>query len=410
MRMSVAVLDSLKAFGKQISWVRTLNGQFKCAKLKQEYDRTIGYYGGRQQTRADLRPALAGRVRATAPLFVQGDSPRLFFLGTDELQDRGGILQALDRLADLTYFTRADGNYGQNFPASDDERRRTNSNRLLALLRDLAETGRTPAILLAQTWAGFVDPKVLGKIRDEYGTLIVNIGLDDRHQYWGRKVNGEWWGTYGLIPYLDLALTAAPECVEWYQKEGCPALFFPEASDPDIFHPMPELPKRHEVCFVGSRYGIREKIVTGLRKAGVRVTAYGAGWEDGRLDTHDVPQLFAQSKMVLGVGTIGHCEDFYALKMRDFDGPMSGSCYVTHDNPDLRLVYKVGEELVSYRSADDCVEKVRWYLSHEDERERVARAGHARALADHTWEKRFNKLFDTLRKGLNSPGHGFHAR
>ncbi len=408
--MSVAVLDSLKAFGKQISWVRALNGQYKSAKLKQEYARTISYYSGRRQTETDLLAALAGRVRATAPRFVRGERPRLFFLGTDELQDRSGILQALDRLADLAYFTRSDGSYGQNFPGSDEERRRTNSDRLLTLVRDLAGMGRTPDILLAQTWADYVDPKVLGNIRDEYGTLIVNIALDDRHQYWGRKVNDEWRGTYGLIPYLDLALTAAPECVEWYQKEGCPALFFPEASDPGIFHPMPELPKLHQVCFVGSRYGIREKIVTGLRKAGVRVAAYGAGWEGGRLDTQDVPRLFAQSKIVLGVGTIGYCEDFYALKMRDFDGPMSGSCYVTHDNPDLRLAYKVGEELVTYRSVEDCVEKVRWYLSHEEERERIAQAGRERALADHTWEKRFNDLFDVLRRGLNSLGQGLQAQ
>lgn len=395
--MSVAVLDSLKAFGKQISWVRALNGQYKCAKLKQEYYRTVTYYGGLQRTRADLHAALASRARSKPKLFEQGGTPRLFFLGTDELQDRSGVLQALDRLADLTYFTRTDSSYGQNFPGSEEERRRTNSDRLLALFKEMAEAGRTPEILLAQTWAGYVDSKVLGKIREEHGTLIINIAMDDRHQYCGRKVNGEWWGTRGLIPHLDLALTAAPECVEWYQKEGCPALFFPEASDPAIFHPMPELPKVHDVCFVGSRYGIREKLVTALQKAGVRVAAYGAGWDGGRLDTKDVPQLFAQSKIVLGVGTIGHCENFYALKMRDFDGPMSGSCYVTHDNPDLGLVYKVGEEIATYRSVDDCIDKVRWYLSHEDARERVAGAGRARALADHTWEKRFCRVVDYLK-------------
>jgi spore maturation protein CgeB len=83
--------------------------------------------------------------------------------------------------------------------------------------------------------------------------------------------------------------------------------------------------------------------------------------------------------------------------MRDFDGPMSGSCYVTHDNPDLRMVYKVGEEVVTYRSIDDCIDKVRWYLSHEDEREHVAGLGRARALAEHTWDKRFGGLFEFLK-------------
>jgi hypothetical protein len=96
MRMSVAMLDSLKALGKQISWVRALNGQYKSAKLKREYDRSIDHYSGHQQTNADLWAGLAVRVRANAPLFAQGGHARLFFLGTDELQDKSGIIQALD--------------------------------------------------------------------------------------------------------------------------------------------------------------------------------------------------------------------------------------------------------------------------------------------------------------------------
>jgi spore maturation protein CgeB len=389
--MTVAVLNSLKALGRQICWVRGLNSRYKSIKLKQEYDRTVAHY--RQQK---LPPSLGGRPSAKNRVLRRAGMPRLFFLGTDELQDRSGILQALERIGSLKYFTRSDGSYGQNYPGTEKQRRKTNSDRLQALFADFEKTGWIPEILIGQTWAGYIDPRVLGDIKSRYGTFIINIGMDDRHQYWGRRVDGEWWGTRGLIPYLDLALTAAPECVEWYEKEGCPALFFPEASDPDIFHPMPELPKIHDVCFVGGRYGVREKIVNALRNAGINVTAYGFGWEGGRLDTKDVPRLFAQSKIVLGVGTIGHCEDFYALKMRDFDGPMSGSCYVTHDNPDLRLVYKIGEEIVTYRTANECVDKIRWCLSHEDERERIAAAGRARAFVNHTWEKRFCALFDFL--------------
>jgi hypothetical protein len=397
--MSVVGFNSLKAFGKQIGWVRALNGQYKCAKLKQQYDRTVAYYSGRQQTRANLRAAWASRVRTKEELFDQGGSSRLFFLGTDELQDKSGIIQALERVGQLKSFTRSDGSYGQNYPGTEDERRKTNSERLSELFMDFERTGWIPAVLIAQTWAGFIDPRVLGRIRDEHGTLIINVGMDDRHQYWGRKVGGEWWGTRGLIPYIDLALTAAPECVEWYQKEGCPSLFFPEASDPVIFHPMPELPKIHDVCFVGSRYGIREKLVTGLQKSGVRVAAYGAGWDGGRLDTKDVPQLFAQSKIVLGVGTVGHCEDFYALKMRDFDGPMSGSLYLTHDNPDLYQLFEVGKEIVTYCSPSDCVEKVKTFLKDDHGREQIAAAGRTRAVRDHTWDRRFNDLFDSISKG-----------
>ena len=82
--------------------------------------------------------------------------------------------------------------------------------------------------------------------------------------------------------------------------------------------------------------------------------------------------------------------------MRDFDGPMSGSFYITHDNPDLQLVYEVGKEIVTYQTIEECVEKVRYYLRHDKEREAIAMAGHKRATLEHSWRKRFGVIFDLL--------------
>ena len=387
----------LKNSLKRVDTLLKINACIKSRATNREYERTMQYYASRSLigTFYDLLLRQCGdRISRS----LSHGNFRLFFLGTDELQDRSGILQALEQFGELTYFTRSDGCYGQNQPGPDRVRRQSNTTRLLELFGHMHSIGNTPDILLGQTWAGFVDPKALAHIRDIYGTIIINIGMDDRHQYWGRKVRGEYWGTYGLINSLDLALTAAPECVDWYMKEGCPALFFPEASDPAIFHPVPDLPKVHDICFVGGRYGIREEIVLALQQAGVSVAVYGSGWQRGRLPTEEVPRLLAQSRIILGIGTIGHCRDFYALKMRDFDGPMSGSLYLTSDNPDLRLVYDVGKEIVTYRTVDDCVKKTLYYLRNDQEREEIASRGHQRAVCDHTWSARFSFLFSELRK------------
>ncbi|MBT0962315.1 glycosyltransferase [Denitromonas sp. IR12] len=324
----------------------------------------------------------------------------MFYLGTDEFQDRSGFLQALSRYADVRVFTREDGAYGQNDPRPPEIRIPAITARLLALLESHAAEGWTPDVLMGQTWASVIDPDVLSVVRQRWGALIINISMDDRHQFVGPKLkNGQYGGVLPLVPHLDLALTAAPECVRWYESQGCPALYFPEASDPEIFRPMPTQPKVHDVSFVGARYGIREKLVTALRGAGIDVHAYGSGWEGGRLPVDAVPALFAQSRIILGVGTIGHCDDFYALKLRDFDAPMSGSCYLTHDNTDLHGLFDVGREIVTYRNIDDCLEKAKYLLAHEDERESIARAGHARAVGEHTWDLRFAGLFGLL-KGL----------
>ncbi|WP_214362260.1 CgeB family protein [Denitromonas iodatirespirans] len=352
---------------------------------------------------AELGPGLAARVRhrmAEVRLAARANTPRVFYLGTDEFQDRSGFLQALSRYADVRVFTREDGAYGQNDPRPPEIRIPAITARLLALLESHAAEGWTPDVLMGQTWASVIDPDVLSVVRQRWGALIINISMDDRHQFVGPKLkNGQYGGVLPLVPHLDLALTAAPECVRWYESQGCPALYFPEASDPEIFRPMPTQPKVHDVSFVGARYGIREKLVTALRGAGIDVHAYGSGWEGGRLPVDAVPALFAQSRIILGVGTIGHCDDFYALKLRDFDAPMSGSCYLTHDNTDLHGLFDVGREIVTYRNIDDCLEKAKYLLAHEDERESIARAGHARAVGEHTWDLRFAGLFGLL-KGL----------
>jgi hypothetical protein len=381
---------------KKISWLYGLNARYKSAAVKRKYRATIARYADMafsRSFRSLIRERLAGKICS-----AEIDRPlRIFFLGTDEQQDRSGTLQALARISELSYFTHADGRYGQNDSLPPLLMKRANTERLWALVKELADQGKPPDMLIAQTWACVIDTNVFSQIRQKYGTFIINISMDDRHQYLGNKINGKWGGAFPLIPYIDLALTAAPECVDWYQKEGCPALFFPEASAPEIFHPMPELQKIHDVCFVGGRYGIREQIVEALRDAGIRVDAFGSGWEGGRIDTESVPKLFAQSKIILGVGTIGHCSDFYALKMRDFDAPMSGSFYLTHDNPDLNLVYDVGREIVTYQDINDCVSKVRYYLSQNNEREAIARKGYERAVREHTWDVRFAHLLATIK-------------
>jgi spore maturation protein CgeB len=245
--------------------------------------------------------------------------------------------------------------------------------------------------VVGQMWGFTFRAAALDAVR-KLGIVVINISMDDRHAYRGKRMRGEWTGTSGLIKGLDLVATAAPECCHWYHAEGCPAIYLPEASDPDIFRPVsPE--KIHDVCFVGGKYGVRSDIVSRLRSEGVKIAAYGRGWPDGHLPTQDVPMLFSRSRIVLGIGTIGYTKGFFSLKMRDFDAPMSGSLYLTHHNPDLESLYEIGREIDTYKTIDECVAKVRHYIQHPGLAEGIGAAGRARALRDHTWAKRFDALF-----------------
>jgi hypothetical protein len=250
--------------------------------------------------------------------------------------------------------------------------------------------------VIGQMWGLSMDWRALETVKAR-GIAVVNIAMDDRHAFQGKRlIDGTWGGTLGLIPFLSLACTDAAECVRWYESEGCRALYFPEGSDPDLFRPFPDN-KLYEVCFVGANYGIRAKMIQALEQEGIRVKVYGSGWPNGRLTTDHVPELFARSKIVLGCGTVGYSEELLALKLRDFDGPMSGSLYMTHATPDLEPLFSENQEIVTFRHLKEMVEKVRYYLTHDFEREKIAQAGRARAMKDHTWVKRFQCIMTFLK-------------
>jgi spore maturation protein CgeB len=103
----------------------------------------------------------------------------------------------------------------------------------------------------------------------------------------------------------------------------------------------------------------------------------------------------------LGVGGIGHCDDVYTLKLRDFDAPMSGALYLTHRNPDLTKLYKEGEEIECYVHPSEALRKISFYLKNPLQLECLANAGYQRALKEHTWNQRLLRTFVQL--GLVEP-------
>lgn len=365
---------------KKIRLLAILNESIKSFITKHRYKKITSYY-----EKKDLKYI----PRCTK------DVKKVFYLGTDEHQDKSGFLQALTDIFEVRYFVRANGEYGQYKRSTSSKEK--NSKQLEILFEKNAREGFVPDMLLMQTWAWSINVALLNKIKEKYNCIVVNIGMDDRHSY---TDHGNWSeGTYGLIPVLDLALTSAPECVQWYKKEGVDALFFPEASHPDFFYPIPEVEKIYDVGFIGAKYGIREKIVNALRKEGINVQCYGNGWESGRLPLDKTNLFFNQCKIILGVGTIGHCSDFYALKLRDFDAPMSGAIYLTHNNIDLHPLFHIGKEMFLAENIDEFIRIAKKILStNESQLADYRKQAREKSLSAHKYTDRLKKLKGYLSK------------
>ena len=92
-----------------------------------------------------------------------------------------------------------------------------------------------------------------------------------------------------------------------------------------------------------------------------------------------------------------------ASNMRLFEATGVGSCLLTDWKSNLPELFEPDVEVVAYRDAEECVEKVRYLLGHEAERRRVAAAGQRRALRDHNFDARAERIDAIIREALSHP-------
>ena len=89
-----------------------------------------------------------------------------------------------------------------------------------------------------------------------------------------------------------------------------------------------------------------------------------------------------------------------AGNVRLFEATGMGTCLLTDWKENLKELFDVDKEIVTYRSADECIEKVKWLMSHPDEASKIAKAGQERTLRSHTVEARAADLDRIFRSKL----------
>jgi spore maturation protein CgeB len=250
-----------------------------------------------------------------------------------------------------------------------------------------------------------------------------------------------------IAPSYDACLVPERFRLDDYRRLGARPIYCQEAANPRIYHPR-DIARDLDVTFVGARYADRPAYIRRLVDADVPVRVFGPGWGassasrasarrqlsrarqlttragwtklrrkvarlgsasdgpplppeiyGGVLSDHELVATYSRSKIVLGFSTVGQTHRSSRLtqiRLRDFEVPMSGAFYMVEHLPELEDFFEVGREIVTYAGADELVEKCRYYLAHADDRERIRRAGHARALADHTWQRRLSDAFTQL--------------
>lgn len=119
-----------------------------------------------------------------------------------------------------------------------------------------------------------------------------------------------------------------------------------------------------------------------------------------RKPLYGINMLRAIHKAKIGFNFHIDVAEDYAGNARMFEVTGAGSCLVTDYKSDIRDFFEPDYEIVTYKSTEECVEKIIWLLDHPKERKEIAAAGQKRTLGEHTFKHRASELDNIIRKEM----------
>ena len=229
------------------------------------------------------------------------------------------------------------------------------------------------------------------------------MNLDDKIQFfpygifsWGDDNYADWARNF------DLNLTNCFPAMDWYRQRGLPCAYAPQGvhRTPDLQEPT-SAKFKYEFSFLGSNKPERKVIIEQLLDAGVPIHLFGSGWPNSQwVDSPNA--VYRGSQLNLGIGFASPSTTLTTVKGRDFECPGVGACYLTSYNWELPQFYELGKEILCYRSVEELIEMFSWYRHRPEECLKIAQAAWRRCTNEHTWEKRFRKIFAQAGFKLNA--------
>ena len=114
----------------------------------------------------------------------------------------------------------------------------------------------------------------------------------------------------------------------------------------------------------------------------------------GKADYYeDAPHIFANSKINLNI-TLKSIQT--GIPLRAFDIMGCGGFMITNYQEDFLEYFTPDEDMVMYYDYGDLLEKVSFYLEHEDEREKIACGAQRKVAAEHTYLQRAQIMLDIV--------------
>lgn len=238
------------------------------------------------------------------------------------------------------------------------------------------------------------------------GTFVFGYNNDDP---FGKNYPFYFWRHFKRsIPYYDHIFSYRLKNIEDYKKIG-----YKNTSLLRSYHikdknfPIEKLPTNKYKCdviFAGHYEDDgREECLKAIIDADVNFKLFGPEWQSSKYYNFfkeklgEIYNLKEDYNLALNSAKIALCflsklnNDTYTR--RNFEIPAAKTFMLSEYSDDLNSLFKEGVEAEYFRSKEEMIEKIKYYLQNDKEREKIAMAGYQRLLKDgHEAEDRVKEI------------------
>ena len=199
------------------------------------------------------------------------------------------------------------------------------------------------------------------------------------------------------FPYYDYYITTKSYTVDTLRRMGCKnVLFVNNAYEASFHHPYQLTQEERErlggkVGFIGAWEEERCRSILYLAEHGIPVRVWGGGkWLEykdryANLKIEDKGLYSEDYNKALSAFDISLCflrkMNYDLQTTRTMEIPACGSLLMAERTAEHEHLFKDKEEAVFFSSDKELVELCQYYLTHEEERKRIAEAGRKRCIA-----------------------------
>lgn len=250
----------------------------------------------------------------------------------------------------------------------------------------------------------FIHPECIRRIKSSLGLVpVIHINPDALTTFEYQQIFAS--------PY-DAYFTKDPYIVSFMRdKMKLNAFYLPEALNLRVHKPMEKDRVQLEneigidVVAFGNLYPYRANMISQLIRAGINVSLFGV--PDRRFPKPEITRNFKneyitgerKAQVLMGSKIVFnnfHYAEIESVNVKYFEIYGIGGFQLCDYKPTMEEYSKVPTSKYSFKTIDDAIDLIRYYLPRQEERFQIANEQMQHFRANHTYEHRINQVLETL--------------